>query len=250
MGRIAEPLNAMGADVTTDHGHAPVTIVGGGLHGIVCEPRVPSAQVKGAVLLAGLDADGVTEVREPAATRDHTERSLAALEAPVEERGLGLGEAVPARGVRPRSRATLLGGVPRGRGGGHGFVADGPERRPEPDGSTSSRCSAGGCAPSSGLESHELGEPVGTPGGAVRRHGRVHVGPDEVPLVIDEIPVLALLAANADAESTFLGAGELRLKESNRLGSLVEGIREPGGDSAVVGDDLVVGGRRAQRRSV
>ena len=79
MERVAAPLRAMGARVTTTEGHAPLTIDGAPLHGIAFDSPVPSAQVKGAVLLAGLAAEGRTTVREPAPTRDHTERALTAL---------------------------------------------------------------------------------------------------------------------------------------------------------------------------
>ncbi|MGE5225371.1 MAG: 3-phosphoshikimate 1-carboxyvinyltransferase, partial [Planctomycetaceae bacterium] len=92
MERVAAPLRLMGAEVRTTDGHAPVEIHGRPLHGIRYETPVPSAQVKSAVLLAGLDADGETAVIEPAQTRDHTERALAALGAPVRalEGGVGL----------------------------------------------------------------------------------------------------------------------------------------------------------------
>src|SRR2546423_66924 len=78
MRRVIEPLERMGARISSDEGRPPLTIRGGGLHAIAHAPDVPSAQVKSAVLLAGLSADGDTMVVEPAATRDHTERALAA----------------------------------------------------------------------------------------------------------------------------------------------------------------------------
>ena len=83
MERVADPLRAMGADVRTTDGHPPIVVRGGRLRGIEHRTEVPSAQVKSAVLLAGLAAEGSTTVREPAPTRDHTERALAALGAPV-----------------------------------------------------------------------------------------------------------------------------------------------------------------------
>ena len=87
MERIAAPLREMGASVVTDDGHAPIEISGGRLRGITQEMTTPSAQVKGALLLAGLDARGATTVREPAATRDHTERAVRALGGPVRVEG-------------------------------------------------------------------------------------------------------------------------------------------------------------------
>jgi 3-phosphoshikimate 1-carboxyvinyltransferase len=89
-----------------------------------------------------------------------------------------------------------------------------------------------------------LGEPVGSlaggPGAAGLRG--VTVPADELPLVIDEVPILAAMAAHAEGESRFEGAGELRVKESDRLAGLAEGLRGLGGDAAVEGDALVVGG--------
>src|SRR4029450_12727877 len=84
MERVADPLRAMGADVRTTDGRAPIVVRGGPLRGIEHRSAVPSAQVKSAVLLAGLAAEGSTTLRESVATRDHTERALAALGAPVE----------------------------------------------------------------------------------------------------------------------------------------------------------------------
>lgn len=246
MERVAEPLRAMGAGVATDHGHAPVDIQGGHLRGIVFRPQVPSAQVKSAVLLAGLDADGVTEVHEPAATRDHTERALSALGGPVDAREgsvslrrfqhEGFEARVPGD---PSSAAFLLGAAALT---GSSLTIRGLGLNP-----TRTRfldvLDRMGVRTERRVEANELGEPVGTlwvaPSDGV---APVRVGPDEVPLVIDEIPVLALLATNAGGESTFLGVGELRVKETDRFGSLVEGIRGLGGDAAAQGDDLVVAG--------
>jgi 3-phosphoshikimate 1-carboxyvinyltransferase len=86
--RVAAPLRAMGATVITVDGHSPLTIEGGGLHGLTWEMPVASAQVKTAVLLAGLQAEGTTTVREPAPSREHTERMLPVFGAEVERAGL------------------------------------------------------------------------------------------------------------------------------------------------------------------
>ena len=90
MRRIIEPLTRMGARIHSEGGRAPLTIDGGGLHGITHEPDVPSAQVKSGVLLAGLHASGRTRVVEPASTRDHTERALAAFGVQVVRDGLAV----------------------------------------------------------------------------------------------------------------------------------------------------------------
>ncbi len=100
-----------------------------------------------------------------------------------------------------------------------------------------------GVATRTAIEREELGEPVGSLG--VEPSGELVgaiVGADELPLVIDEVPVLAFVAAYATGETRFVDAGELRVKESDRLGGVVEAIRALGGAAAVDGDDLVVAG--------
>jgi 3-phosphoshikimate 1-carboxyvinyltransferase len=246
MERVAEPLRRMGARVGTTDGHAPVSIEGGDLRGIDFEPAVPSAQVKSAVLLAGVAADGVTTVTETAATRDHTERALEALGAPIAREG---------RGVRVRR-----------------FQHDGFEGRVPGDPSSAAFLIAGaaltggrlsvsgvGLNPSRlrflsvmermGIRTHqvveriEVGEPVGSievePCTGIRS---VRVEADELPLIIDEVPVLASLAAHAASDSWFLDAAELRVKESDRLGAIASGIRSLGGAAADEGSDLVIAG--------
>ena len=93
------------------------------------------------------------------------------------------------------------------------------------------------------ITGEEMGEPVGTMRiGPYRELRPIHVDGDELPLLIDEVPLLAALAAHADGPSRFEGAGELRMKESDRLSSLADGIRAMGGDAAEEGNDLLVGG--------
>ncbi len=247
MERVAAPLRAMGADVATRDGHPPVTIRGGELHGIRFEPEVPSAQVKGAVLLAALGADGSTTVVESVPTRDHTERALGALGAPVRatEEGIVLDGPFQHEGFRgrvpgdPSSAAFLLGAV----------ALTGGEVTLTGVGLNPSRLAFLSVFERMGVdvdvevEGSDLGEPVGTmrlaSGGRVRP---VHVGADELPLVIDEVPILAALAAHADGPSRFERASELRVKESDRLTVLTEGILGLGGVAAEDGDDLVIGG--------
>jgi 3-phosphoshikimate 1-carboxyvinyltransferase len=247
MERVAEPLRRMGADVTTKDGYPPVTIRGSTLRGIRFEPDMPSAQVKGAVLLAALAAEGSTTVSERVRTRDHTERLLLALGGPVRSEGRdlllegpfqheGFRGAVPGD---PSSAAFLLGAA--ALTGGHLTVLGvglNPTRL-----RLLNVLARMGVDVKVEVEGEELGEPVGTmrigPGHVLRP---VHVDGNELPLVIDEVPLLAALAAHADGPSRFDGAGELRVKESDRLKGLAEGIRSLGGEAAEEGDDLVVGG--------
>jgi 3-phosphoshikimate 1-carboxyvinyltransferase len=247
MERVASPLRAMGADISTVEGHPPLSIRGSTLRGIRFEPDTPSAQVKGAVLLAGLAADGRTIVAERVPTRDHTERSLLALGAPlhVEETGIVLEGPFQHEGFLgvvpgdPSSAAFLLGAAALTDGEltilGVGLN---PTRLRLLD-----VLGRMGLEVETEIEGEALGEPVGTMRTRAGRDIRpVRVDGNELPLVIDEVPLLAALAAHADGPSRFEGAGELRVKESDRLSVLAEGIRSLGGEAAEEGDDLVVGG--------
>src|SRR3954464_10624939 len=246
MERIADPLRAMGASVGTTDGHPPVEVRGGALRGESFSPAVPSAQVKSAILLAGIAADGRTSVREAAATRDHTERALEALGAPVERDGAevrvrrfqhaGFEGRVPGD---PSSAAFLVAAAALT---GSAITISGVGLNPsrlrfldvmERMGVTTRRM----------VEGWELGEPVGSievePCDGIRA---IRVEPDELPLVIDEVPVLAALAAHAGADSWFLDAAELRVKESDRLVAVTRCIRDLGGAAADEGNDLVIAG--------
>lgn len=246
MERVASPLRQMGATVTTTDGHAPLAVDGGQLHAIVFEPQRPSAQVKGAVLLAGLAAEGTTIITEDVPTRDHTERLLVALGAPLHRDGLTMSiQSFQHAGLRATvpgdvsSAAFLL--VAAALSGGQVTITG--------VGVNPTRChfldvmARMGVATEVRIDDEVMGEPVGS----------IHVGPvtdlrgtsivaNEVPLVIDEVPALAALAVHARGETSFLDAGELRLKESDRLDRLAVGIRDLGGHATDEGDDLVIAG--------
>ncbi|HVF07942.1 MAG TPA: 3-phosphoshikimate 1-carboxyvinyltransferase [Actinomycetota bacterium] len=246
MERVAAPLRAMGARIETTDGHAPVVVHGSRLESVRWASEVASAQVKSAVLLAGIDADGTTEVLEPAATRDHTERALEALGAPVEiEPGRvavrrfqheGFSASVPGD---PSSAAFLVAAA----------ALSGSEITIVDVGLNPSRMRFLDVMARMGVRTErrvlreELGEPVGElhvhPASGV---GSVSVEAGELPLVIDEVPVLAMLAAHAASDSWFMGAAELRVKESDRLEGIAAGIRGLGGHAAVEEDDLVIAG--------
>ncbi len=246
MERVAEPLRLMGAGVVTTDGHAPVTIHGGDLVGVSYQAPVPSAQVKGAVLLAGLSADDETSFTEPVVTRDHTERVLAWLGAPVSIENATVH-------VRRFQHGGLRGSVPGDPSSAAFLVAaaalTGAELAIVDVGLNPSRTGflevldRMGVRTTVELEREEAGEPVGrlrvAPGAGLVP---VTVDATELPFVIDEIPVLALVAAHAPGESRFRGAGELRLKESDRMSAVVDGIRGLGGEAAVEGEDIVVAG--------
>ncbi len=246
MERVAEPLRGMGASVETTDGRPPVSIEGSELSGIRFEPSTPSAQVKGAVLLAGVAADGTTTVIEGAATRDHTERALEALGAPVHREDAavtvrrfqhdGFEGRVPGD---PSSAAFLIAGA----------ALTGSRLTIHEVGLNPSRLhylsvmERMGIQTRSMVERIEVGEPVGTievePAAELRS---VRVEADELPLIIDEVPVLAALAAHAASDSWFLEAAELRVKESDRLEAISNGIRALGGAAGDEGSDLVIAG--------
>jgi 3-phosphoshikimate 1-carboxyvinyltransferase len=247
MERVAAPLRAMGAKVTTEDGRPPLRILGSGLTGIRFEPDVPSAQVKGAVLLAALAAEGTTTVAERVPTRDHTERLLLTLGAPIRSNGSGISVEGPFQheGFRgtvpgdPSSAAFLLGATAL-TGGDLTIVGVGVNPTRLGFVQVFRRM---GLGVEVEVEGDELGEPVGRmhlgPSGKLRP---IQVDANEMPLVIDEVPLLAALAVHADGPSRFEGGAELRVKESDRLSSLAEGIRSLGGDVTEEGDDLVVRG--------
>jgi 3-phosphoshikimate 1-carboxyvinyltransferase len=207
---------------------------------------VPSAQVKSAVLLAGLDAEGETSVQEPARTRDHTERALGHLGASVRIEG-------PRVTIEPFRHGGFSGSVPGDLSSAAFLVAaaavTGGPLTVADVGLNPTRThllevlSRMGVRTRAEVERYELGEPVGVlEVEACQGLRGTTVTEDELPLLIDEVPVLAMLASHAAGETRFLGAGELRFKESNRLGGVSDAIRALGGAAGVEGDDLVVAG--------
>jgi 3-phosphoshikimate 1-carboxyvinyltransferase len=246
MERVAAPLREMGAEVRTAAGRPPIRIHGGALHGIDVDLAVPSAQVKSAVLLAGVAADGPTRVREPVLSRDHTERALAALGAPVRRDGAlvevgayqhgGLEGHVP--GDISSAAFVVVAAALAGAGVTVERVGLNPTRTRWLD--VMRRM---GVRVDAVVRERRVGEPVGdlrVDGTGVLRP--IDVGPDELPLVIDEVPLLAVLAAYAGGTSRFAGAGELRVKESDRLAGTAAGVRALGGHADDADDDLVVHG--------
>ncbi|MBI4887143.1 MAG: 3-phosphoshikimate 1-carboxyvinyltransferase [Acidobacteria bacterium] len=237
MRRVVVPLERMGARISSEDGRPPLTIEGTSrLAAIEFEPDVPSAQVKSAVLLAGLHADGVTRVREPLATRDHTERALRAFGASVScvDRMVGVqggqrlqGQTLTVPGDLSSAAFWLVAGA----------ALPGSEVTIEGVGLNPTRAAILGVLARMGarIESSaapdggSAGEPTGT---LVVRHGTltpIELAPEEVPGVIDELPVLAALATHGGALGV-TGAQELRVKESDRIAALAEGFRRMGAD--------------------
>jgi len=245
MRRLMAPLRDMGAIFEAAPGdRPPITVHGSRLRPLHYRPDVPSAQVKSAVLLAGLHADGVTAVTESAATRDHTERALEAfgVTTSVEGRTVSLigGQRLSARDLRvpgdissaafPAVAAAALAGSDVTIEG----VGLNPSRTAILD-----LLRRFGAVVEAQVDRRRDGEPVGW----VRvRHGGlqyVEVRPEEVPEVIDELPVLAALATFGGGIDV-RGAAELRVKESDRISALVGGLRAMGADADERPDGFVI----------
>jgi 3-phosphoshikimate 1-carboxyvinyltransferase len=255
MARVLEPLRAMGAQADGTRSGAeecaPLRFEGGALTGVAHTLRVSSAQVKSCLVLAGLGAAGITRVREPHPSRDHTERMLRAFGAPlhVEADGTVVVErlarplSLPPR-LRipgdPSSAAFFVGGALLVPGGSvactgvdvnatrTGFLRVllrmGAELEVEPG-------------------EEQAGDPVGTlhvrPG---RRLRGTTILPEEVPSLLDEVPLLAVVASLAEGETRLSGAGELRVKESDRLRQVCQGLLAMGVEVEETDDGFVLVG--------
>jgi 3-phosphoshikimate 1-carboxyvinyltransferase len=246
MDRVAEPLRAMGAGVdgTGERCLPPLTVTGGSLHGIEWQPSVASAQVKSAILLAGLSATGETVVREPVATRAHTEELLAEAGADITEDAEGAGRVI-------RLRPSVL----------HPLEIDVPG-----DPSQAAFWVVAAClVPGSEVTvAHVYAGPgrsgyvdvltrMGAQVSLHPRDGAVDVAARAGPLrgteveaaeipSLDEVPVLAVAAAAAQGTTWFRGMGELRVKETDRLAAVADMVRALGAGAEIDGDDLVVRG--------
>ncbi|HYM24570.1 MAG TPA: 3-phosphoshikimate 1-carboxyvinyltransferase, partial [Vicinamibacterales bacterium] len=235
MRRVIDPLTRMGATFEAADGRPPLTIHGAALRGIAYAPDVPSAQVKSAVLLAGLHAEGTTSVTEPAQTRDHTERALAAFGGRASVSNL----TVAVEGGQPLAGRALL--VP-GDFSSAAFWMVAAAAMPgsrvaiEHLGLNPTRFALLGVLRRFGArvdvteETNDAGEPRGTVTVSADRARPLHIGPDEVPGLIDELPAIAALAA-VHGEVVVHGAAELRVKESDRIAALVAGFRGLGIDA-------------------
>ena len=251
MRRIIEPLSRMGARVTGDGDRPPLTIAGARLEGIDFSPPVPSAQVKSAVLLAGLHASGDTTVRENTATRNHTELALPMFG--VELRHIDGG--VTLRGGQ-RPRAAML-TVP-GDLSSAAFWAIAAAALPGSDvtledvGLNPTRAGILAWLERAGaaVDLLQVTEHAGERRGSIRvRRGDnrgLTVGPADVPGLIDELPGLAALATHG-GELHVTGAGELRHKESDRISALAGGLRALGGHVEEMTDGFHVVGARPLR---
>lgn len=246
MGRIIKPLELMGARIVAQDGRPPLTIFGTRLNAITYASPIASAQIKSAVLLAGLHAQGRTVVTEPALSRDHTERILPAFGVSVGRDGLttsvdggqrlvGTDMHVPGDASSAAFFAVAAAALP-----GSDVRLTGVNLNPTRIGWVDVLRRAG-----ADVTIQEGPLLAGEPGGEIRvRHGELRpfeITPDEVPRVIDEIPALAALATFG-GRMTVRGAAELRVKESDRISAFVAGLRAFGGAAEEHEDGFTVDG--------
>ena len=253
MERVAVPLRRMGAGVRTTEGHAPVVVEGADLHAIDYELPVPSAQVKSAILLAGLAADGETTVVERLPTRDHTERLLERAGATVRRRPTSVSvrgaerlvlDTVEIPGDLSSAAPLLVAAltVPGSELTVHG-VGLNPRRTGLLD--VLERMGAR-------IAVYNRRQVGGEPAGDVEVRASELVGATvsaaEVPTLVDEIPLLALAACHARGETVVRGASELRVKETDRLEAVVEELRRIGAHARATRDGFRVKGVPARLR--
>ncbi len=260
MNRITDPLRRMGASIRylESPGVLPLQIEGGRLEGISHDGRVASAQVKSAILLAGVGAGVGVEVREPRRSRDHSERMLEGMGVEVVEGEAAGGWRVRVTDPPPRlsplemrvpgdfsSAAFLLAWA--------ALVGCGDRLAVEAVGLNGTRT---GLLPVLGRMGADIrvvgrrstgGEAVGDLAVAAEATvlRGVAVGEDEIPGMIDEVPILAVLAARAEGVSRITGAGELRVKESDRLAALATNLRRIGVRAEELADGLEIEGTDA-----
>lgn len=245
MGRVIAPLSKMGAHIEAASGdRPPLTIHGGDLEGIDYRPDVPSAQVKSAVLLAGLQADGRSRVTEITPTRDHTERALSAFGADVTREGASVAieggqrlHAIDARVPGDLSSAAFA-AVAAAALPGSDVTIDGVGLNPTRTALLDVLRRFG-----ARVDVEQTGEWQSEPVGRIRvvaqDLGSLALDGDIVPSIIDELPVLAVLAT-AGGELRVTGASELRVKESDRITALVQGLRTLGADADELPDGFHV----------
>jgi 3-phosphoshikimate 1-carboxyvinyltransferase len=253
--RVVIPLTRMGAAIETTRGFLPMTITGGRrLRGIDYELPIASAQVKTAVLFAGLYAEGVTRVKETVPSRNHTELALLAF---------GASPVIRPCEIEIRGGSSLSPGEFRIPGdfssaaffiGAAAFLA-GSELVVENVGLNPTRAAFLEALIAMGADIEvEAAPSPGEPLGRVVVRGRelrgVEIARERVPALIDELPILAVVAAFASGTTRVEGASELRVKESDRLSAIVEGLRALGADVTELEDGFEIRGagfRRALR---
>jgi 3-phosphoshikimate 1-carboxyvinyltransferase len=260
MGRVVKPLRQMGAIIAGRRGGelAPLAITGSKLRAIRYESPVASGQIKSALLLAALYAEGATVISEPRLSRDHTERLFGYMGIPFKRDGLTVA-------VEGRPSIRWGGGIFRIAGdlSAAAFFLVGATIVPESDvtvigvGVNPTRIGVIDLLRRMGAhieivnERHEAGEPVADLRVRTARLKGISIGPDDIPQTIDEFPVLCVAAAVAHGTTDISGAAELRVKESDRIATMAMELRSMGARLTEKPDGLIIeglGGRHGNGR--
>jgi len=249
MARVITPLSQMGAVISSREGCPPLEISGGRkLRGVHYEMPVASAQVKSSVLLAGLFAEGFTSVGEPAPTRDHTERMLTGFGYTVEAGSVSIG--LEGGGTLQGTRVDIPADISSAAFFMVGAsIAEGSDLVLEHVGINPTRdgviriLKAMGADIESSNERDVGGEPVADLRIRSAPLRGIDIPVEEVPLAIDELPAILIAAACAEGATVLRGAEELRVKESDRIASMAEGLTQLGISNTVHADGItVIGG--------
>jgi 3-phosphoshikimate 1-carboxyvinyltransferase len=247
MERIAKPLRSMGAQIETSDGTPPLRISGTKLAGITYASPVASAQVKSAILLAGLYASGTTVVSEPGITRDHTERMLQTFGVPVSSSNLTATVTGPAHltacdVVVPGDISSAAFALGAGcLATGEGISIKGVGINPTRTGVLDILRLMGANIVLS--DERTMGaEPVATLTAMPSQLKGIDIPPELIPLAIDELPLIFALAACADGITRITGAEELRHKESDRIAVMTAGLRAVGGQIEETPDGAIITG--------
>lgn len=248
MNRVADPLRLMGAQIdTAEAGRPPLKLTSSKLKGIHYDLPMASAQVKSCVLLAGLYAEGETSVTEPAPTRDHTERMLKGFGYPVEVNGSTV--TIKSGGKLTATHIDVPGDISSAA-----FmmvaasIADDADITLEHVGINPTRIGIINILRAMGgkievLNEREVG---GEPVADIRVQSAdlqgIHIPEDQVPLAIDEFPVLFIAAACAEGETILTGAEELRVKESDRIQVMIDGLQQMGIECEGTPDGAIIQG--------
>jgi len=252
MRRVVAPLRQMGAriDGRKDGDLAPLAIRGGGLKGIAYQSPVASAQVKSAILLAGLQADGVTSVTEPYVSRDHTERMLQAFGVTVERDGCTVrvkgGQELQGRKVQVpgdiSSAAFLIAAV---------MMIPGSSLLIENVGVNPTRTGILDALKAMGGQVELLNqrvvneEPVADLRVTYSELHGTEIGGDIIPRLIDEIPIIAVMATQAAGRTVIRDAEELKVKETDRIATVVSQLRKFGANVTPTEDGMIIDGKSA-----
>lgn len=249
MKRIMLPLSMMGANITSELGNdcAPLRITGSNLHGIAYDSPVASAQVKSAILFAGLYADGVTSVTEPAVSRNHTELMFESFGVDIKTEGRtatvhpaselyaqeievpgdisSAAYFIAAGLITPNSEITI-------KNVGINPTRDGILRVCEMMGANVKLEAKGG----------GVGEPIADITVSTTTLHGCEIGGNIIPTLIDEIPIIAIMAATAEGDTIIKDAAELKVKESNRIDVMVSNLSAMGASIEATDDGMIIHG--------